>query len=258
MIYYKKYINENSKDWVTFIHGAGGSSAIWNKQIDNFKDLFNVILLDLRGHGKSSESHENEKKYTFKSITNDVLNVLDKENIIKTHLVGISLGSIIARNFIFLNPERCKSAVLGGMVVRVNNISKFLLFVSNLLKALLPAMFLYRVLAKIILPKRNQKDSKKKYIQEAKKISQIEFLKWFETTKEIKSIFKKFKLETKIPIQIIQGAEDLIFLKDIITHTKLKSNIRLKIIENCGHVVNIQSPVVFNKTAIEFISSHSS
>ena len=54
------------------------------------------------------------------------------------------------------------------------------------------------------------------------KISQDEFMKWFETTKEIRSIFKTFKKETKVPIQIIQGREDLIFLKDILNYTKKK------------------------------------
>ena len=256
MIHYEKLVHENSNEWVTFIHGAGGSSSIWFKQVDTFKKYFNVILLDLRGHGKSSESHINEKKYTFNSFSNDILKILDKENILKTHLVGISLGSIIARHFVFLFPERSQSAVLGGLVVRVNLISKFLLFSSNLLKIILPAMFMYRVLAKIILPKRNQIDSKKKYIQEAKKISQDEFMKWFETTKEIRSIFKTFKKETKVPIQIIQGREDLIFLKDILNYTKKRKKIKLKIIENCGHVVNIQSAEIFNKVAIDFIKKN--
>tara|TARA_B100001287_G_scaffold106388_1_gene89588 strand:+ start:6064 stop:6834 length:771 start_codon:yes stop_codon:yes gene_type:complete len=256
MIYYQKLINKNSNDWVTFIHGAGGSSSIWFKQIDDFKIKFNIILLDLRGHGKSNKSHIDEKKYTFNSISNDILKILDEEKIAKTHLVGISLGSIIARHFVYLFPERCKSAVLGGLVVRVNLVSKVLLFASNFLKAILPAMLLYRVLAKIILPKKNQKDSKKKYIQEAKKISQDEFLKWFETTKEIRSIFKTFKEESKVPIQIIQGREDLIFLKDIINYTKKRKKIKLVIVENCGHVVNIQSSEIFNKVAIDFIDKN--
>jgi len=256
MIYYEKLVNNNTNEWVTFIHGAGGSSSIWFKQVEDFKKQFNVILLDLRGHGKSKNSHVNVKEYNFKSISEDILKVLDKENIKKTHLVGISLGSIIARHFIYLFPERCKSAVLGGMVVRVNLISKVLLFASNLLKAILPAMLLYKVLAKIILPKRNQIDSKKKYIQEAKKISQDEFLKWFKTTNEIRSIFKTFKKETKVPILIIQGREDLIFLKDILNYTKKRKKIKVKIVENCGHVVNIQSAGIFNQTAIDFIKQN--
>ena len=46
------------------MHGAGGSSSIWYKQLRAFKENFNVLLIDLRGHGKSKKPiYENLKKY---------------------------------------------------------------------------------------------------------------------------------------------------------------------------------------------------
>ena len=54
MISYSIYKNTSSDQWVTFVHGAGGSSSIWFKQIRDFKKYFNILLLDLRGHGKSN------------------------------------------------------------------------------------------------------------------------------------------------------------------------------------------------------------
>ena len=61
------------------MHGAGGSSSIWFKQIREFQKHFNVLLLDLRGHGESSVAIKKvfNQKYTFNSIANDVLEVLD-------------------------------------------------------------------------------------------------------------------------------------------------------------------------------------
>ena len=56
MINYTIYENSNSKQWVTFVHGAGGSSSIWFKQIRDFQKHFNVLLLDLRGHGNSKDN----------------------------------------------------------------------------------------------------------------------------------------------------------------------------------------------------------
>ena len=72
-----------SKAWVTFVHGAGGSSSIWFKQLREFSKHFNVLLLDLRGHGKSRMQLSNvfKKKYTFDVLAEDILAVLDKENI---------------------------------------------------------------------------------------------------------------------------------------------------------------------------------
>ncbi|MFL2598998.1 MAG: alpha/beta fold hydrolase [Flavobacteriaceae bacterium] len=51
MLKYSIYKNKDSSNWVTFIHGAGGSSSIWYKQIRTFSKKFNLLLIDLRGHG---------------------------------------------------------------------------------------------------------------------------------------------------------------------------------------------------------------
>ena len=65
VINYAVYKNEISTEWVTFVHGAGGSSSVWFKQIREFQKHFNVLLLDLRGHG-NSKSHlfATKQKYT--------------------------------------------------------------------------------------------------------------------------------------------------------------------------------------------------
>ncbi len=51
MINYSVYENKSSSQWVTFVHGAGGSSSIWFRQIRDFHKQYNILLLDLRGHG---------------------------------------------------------------------------------------------------------------------------------------------------------------------------------------------------------------
>ena len=88
MIHYTKYLSSKTKnkEWITFVHGAGGSSTIWFKQIKYFSQYYNLLLLDLRGHGKSKAIPLNpfDKKYTFNSITFDILEVLDKEQIKKS------------------------------------------------------------------------------------------------------------------------------------------------------------------------------
>ena len=82
MIHYNTYLNKQSNEWITFIHGAGGSSNIWFKQLKYFKERYNVLLVDLRGHGKSKfPLYKKIKRYNFKIIRDDVLAVLDQLNI---------------------------------------------------------------------------------------------------------------------------------------------------------------------------------
>ena len=122
MINYSVYKNFESDQWVTFVHGAGGSSSIWYRQIKEFKKHFNVILLDLRGHGKSRYHFKNvfEKKYSFKSISNDIVEVLRKEKIKSSHFVGISLGTILIRQLAEQYPKMVKSMVMAGAIMKLN------------------------------------------------------------------------------------------------------------------------------------------
>ena len=75
MLNFTTYKHKTSKDWVTFVHGAGGSSSIWFKQIRSFSKAFNVLVLDLRGHGNSKHVLKDafREKYTFDGITHDIV-----------------------------------------------------------------------------------------------------------------------------------------------------------------------------------------
>jgi pimeloyl-ACP methyl ester carboxylesterase len=78
MLYFKQFLHSQSSEWVVFIHGAGGSSAVWHKQLRDFQKDFNLLLIDLRGHGKSEEMPEAiwKQHYTFEAVTKDILVVL--------------------------------------------------------------------------------------------------------------------------------------------------------------------------------------
>jgi len=116
------YQNENSAEWVTFVHGAGGSSSIWFKQIRAFQKHFNVLLLDLRGHGESKPTLKNgfKQKYTFQSIAQDVYEVIEYLKIETSHFVGISLGTIVIRQLAEMHPTRVKSMIMGGAILKMN------------------------------------------------------------------------------------------------------------------------------------------
>ena len=75
MLNYTTYTNPQSQEWITLIHGAGGSSTIWFKQLRSFQRQFNVLVLDLRGHGKSKLSRQ--LHYNFDLVTKDILEVID-------------------------------------------------------------------------------------------------------------------------------------------------------------------------------------
>jgi pimeloyl-ACP methyl ester carboxylesterase len=242
---------------VTFVHGAGGSSSIWFKQIRDFQKEYNVLLLDLRGHGESKTNLKKafQQKYTFSALANDILEVLNHLKIEKSHFVGISLGTILIRQLAEMYPERVQSMIMGGAILKMNFRSQILMVVGNTFKYVLPYLILYRFFAFVIMPNKNHKQSRILFINEAKKLYQKEFIKWFKLTAEINPVLKWFRqVELNIPTLYIMGEEDYMFLpavrKVVASHYRSST---LCVIQNSGHVVNVEQPILFNSEVLSFI-----
>ena len=255
-----KYINKNDPDadWVVFVHGAGGSSSIWFKQIRYFRQYFNVLLMDLRGHGNSQFKIKDSlvDKYTFNMISQDIIEVLDDHKIPKAHFVGISLGTILIRNIAEAHPERVKSMILGGAIMKMDLRSRFLMRLGNVTKSMVPYILLYKLFSFIIMPRKNHKKSRSLFVNEAKKLCQKEFIRWFRLTADINPLLKLFRQkQIDIPSFYIMGEQDHLFLPTIKKITEAHKTARLSIIKNCGHVVNVEQANIFNEKAREFIYS---
>lgn len=253
MLYHTIYPStNNSKKWVTFIHGAGGSSSIWFNQVRFFKSYYNVLLIDLRGHGKSPASPEGTQ-YTFDKIIEDLVEVLNHNKIEKSHFVGISLGSILIQKMLFKHENRVEKIGLGGAILNLNFQSRLLMFLGNLTQSILPFIWIYTFFAYVIMPYRNHRKSRVLFIREAKKISQNEFKRWYKLTEKILPLLEKIRsCKVKTPVLYIMGKEDYMFLPFVKKIVKVHDSSSLVTLSNSGHVVNIDQPEQFNKKLLTF------
>jgi pimeloyl-ACP methyl ester carboxylesterase len=261
MLHYKTYELDNPEaPWVVFVHGAGGSSSIWFLQIKEFIRHFNVLLVDLRGHGKSKGAVPKDKYYyDFEDVTRDILDVLDSLKIDKAHFVGISLGTIIIRNLSEIAPGRVSSMIMGGAIIRLNIRAKVLVTLGHMFKRLVPYMWLYTFFAWIIMPSERHKRSRLLFVNEAKKVAQKEFMRWFTLTYEITPLLKYFEeKDTAIPTLYLMGEEDHMFLPAVRYIITKHTNSWLEVINNSGHVCNVDQPREFNARAILFLKKISS
>ena len=88
------YIN-NKTIPIVFIHGVGLDSKMWTPQINYFKE-YSTITYDLLGHGKTPFKKEEIK---MKDYVDQLLSLTELLSVNKFHLVGFSIGSLIALNF---------------------------------------------------------------------------------------------------------------------------------------------------------------
>ncbi len=256
MLNYTIYNHSTSIEWVTFVHGAGGSSSIWFKQVREFRKHFNVLLLDLRGHGNSKPALKDafNSKYTFDSITDDIVEVINAEKIEKSHFIGISLGTILIRNLAEKYPHKVSSMIMGGAIMKLNLRSQILMKLGVVFKSVVPYMMLYKFFAFIIMPKKNHKKSRLLFVNEAKKLYQKEFVRWFRLTSEINPLLRFFRdKDINIPTLYVMGEEDYLFLPSIRKVVYNHKRSELFVVRNSGHVVNVEQPEIFNQESIAFI-----
>lgn len=254
MLYFEKYfLGGPNTEWIVLIHGAGGNSNTWKHQVDAFKDSYNLIVLDLRGHGKSKLNYDNN--YSFELICADIHEVLQAEGIQKAHFMGLSMGSIIIQYYANKYPNTVKSILLSGGVMGFNKLLHLCLKAAVAVNAIAPHKFTYWLFSYIVMPRKNHQYSRRVFIKAAQQLGAQEFRKWFGLYNEFRAILESFLLEGfSIPILLVMGDQDHLFLKPAeLFHSKYR-NSQMVVIPKSGHIVNIERWKDFNIACFNFLS----
>lgn len=93
------------------LHGFTGSTKTWTRLAADLRPQFSVILVDMLGHGNSSQPSD-PRRYSMNHTIIDLLEILDQIKIDKIDLLGYSLGARTALSFAVRHPERCKNLIL--------------------------------------------------------------------------------------------------------------------------------------------------
>jgi len=91
------------------IQGFGGGHEAWFFQTRAFKNHYRVVVFDNRGIGKTDRS---PVPYTVKTMADDAVGLLDHLEIDRAHILGMSLGGIVAQEIAINYPERVSKLVL--------------------------------------------------------------------------------------------------------------------------------------------------
>ena len=251
---YYKYKKIDKKDTVVFIHGIGLTNEIWSKQIDFFKD-YNTIVYDLIGHG---ETPLNKKKINMSDFSKQLLKLINELNINKIHLVGFSLGSLIARDFASLYSNRLSSLTIFGTVYkRTENekrqvINRYESMKQN--KEVTKKRALARWFTEKFI-KKNPAIYKKIYtmLEDNNHDTWLKVYKLFVYHEDDDISIKQIKVKSLI----ITGENDVGSKPEMSKNlSKLITGSRFKIIKEGKHLCNIECSEDFNITVKEFIDSN--
>ncbi len=107
-LHYREY-GEGSP--LIMILGIGQDLMTWGFQVPEFSKYHRVIVFDNRDAGESSRY---SGEYTTKTMAQDVVNLMDYLGIERSHLLGVSMGGMIAQEVALMAPARVKSLILAS------------------------------------------------------------------------------------------------------------------------------------------------
>ena len=101
---------------IVFSHSLGLDSSTWQPQVEALVDNFRIVLVDSRGHGKSTTS---SVPFTLERLAGDVLAAATGAGADRFHLCGISMAGQIALWAAINRPERLRSIVVANTAARI-------------------------------------------------------------------------------------------------------------------------------------------
>src|SRR5437867_11716923 len=100
---------------LVLIMGFGGDTTAWALQMADFPARHRVIAFDNRGVGRTDAP---DHPYTTRMMARDALGLMDALGIDQAHVLGVSMGGMIAQELALVRPERVRSLHLGCTLAR--------------------------------------------------------------------------------------------------------------------------------------------
>jgi len=251
---YYKYNKINEECPIIFIHGIGLDHRMWDSQIDYLKNN-STIVYDLIGHGKTPS---NKKKITMKHYTKQLLDLVGGLGINKFHLVGFSIGSLIARDFASSFNDRLSSLIIFATIYKRSENEKRQIFsryeMMKLKKDITKKRALYRWFTEKFIEK-NPAIYKKIYamLENVNHETWLNIYKLFIDHEDDDESIKKITTNTLV----VTGKDDIGSKPKMSEEiSKLIPGSQCKIIEKGKHLCNIECPEDFNITLTEFIDNN--
>lgn len=241
---------------IILIHGFPFNKSMWNDQIEMLTENFRVISYDIRGFGNSDAGTDD---FSIELFVNDLLGLMDALKIEKAMLCGLSMGGYIALNAIENHPKRFNALILCDTncvadtpeavekrMTTIENIDKHgvELFANESIKNLFAPISFVTNQEKIAVVKAMIL----KATVPSLTATLLALTKRKETCNKLPDI--------KVPVLILVGEDDKITPPAAARqmHKNIKGSI-LNVIENAGHLSNIENSYEFNIHLEKFIST---
>jgi 3-oxoadipate enol-lactonase len=228
-----------------FLHGIGGNRNHWLHQVHFFSQHgYRTAAWDARGYG---ESEDYEGPLRFDDFSSDLARTLDHFGEKKAHLVGLSMGGRIARNFALKHPDRVRTLTLANTSPGFDALSpeEVMKFVEER-KNRTPES------TRRLLGSRASRAAQEALLNSFHALRNDSYLKTLEASVAQDRAAPLEKL--RVPTLVITSDEDRLYPPGLVQRMAQRiPGSELVVLEACGHLSNLEQPERFNEVLLDFL-----
>jgi 3-oxoadipate enol-lactonase len=236
-----------------FLHGIGGNRTFWREQVTALSSQFHAAAWDTRGYGASDDY---EGPGNVRDFAADLRRVLDYFKVKKAHVVGLSMGGIVAMAFCKHYPERIATLTIADTSEGFVGVpeSKRAEFMRQRQQPLLEGKSLKDIapdVAKTLMIENHTESSYQTIYDGVLALHKESFLKTIEAVARVENLEID---KIRVPTHVICGAEDT--STPIATNQALAGKIKgseFTVVPRAGHISNVDQPEAFSKALMGFL-----
>ena len=242
---------------IIFLHGFPFDKSMWRGQVKFFKSTYRLISCDIRGFGKSTDE---ESAFSINLFADDLIELMDQLNIERAILCGLSMGGFIALNAVKRFPERFEALILCDTqcIADTAEVKTKRYKIIEEIEAEGVTRFNEEFIKSVF--HEDSLTNKKEVVEQltdivfsnSKHIIQQGLVALAERSETCSSLH-----EIAIPTLILCGREDEV--TPLAESKAMNASIEgstLHVINNAGHVSNLEQPDEFNNHMFEFLTSN--
>lgn len=238
---------------VLLIHGLGSSGLDWENQIPALSPHYQVITVDVRGHGRSAKP---PGPYSIPMFTQDILELIQHLQIEALHLVGLSMGGMISFQMMVDKPEIVKSAVIlnSGPALKVRTFKeRMAVWTRKFLMRALGLSTLAKVLSKRLFPEPDQQPLRDLLVS-----------RW--VTNDPKAYYQAFLAligwgvedrigQIRCPVLVLTADMDYTPVSFKEAYAAQMPNAKVQVLKNSRHASTFDQPEQVNQALLAFLQT---
>ncbi|MBL7162115.1 MAG: alpha/beta fold hydrolase [Anaerolineales bacterium] len=235
------------------IHGLGSSSRDWESQVPVFAEHYQVVTFDARGHGRSDKP---PGPYSIPMFAEDAAALMRALDIASAHVVGISMGGMVAYQLAVSHPTLIKSIVAANCTpeLLVESFKERLqMWQRQLIVRLIGMRKMGEVLSERLFIKPEQEEIRRIFVE---RWAENDPQAYLASTRALVGWSVAEQLhDLDIPTLVISADEDYAFFGNKAHYAAMMPNADLVVIEDSRHATPAEKPDEFNQAVLNFLAT---